>query len=56
MYLQHYIIVISLVQKERDHSEEDQSHPDRGTQGEFRNGKQPQGENYPFPLMSKGER
>jgi hypothetical protein len=25
-------------------------------QVEFRQGEQPQGENYPFPLISKGER
>jgi hypothetical protein len=31
MYLQHYIIVISLVQKGRDYSEEDQRHSDRGS-------------------------
>jgi hypothetical protein len=31
MYLQHYIIVISLVQKGRDYSEEDQRHSNRGS-------------------------
>jgi hypothetical protein len=31
MYLQHYFIVISLVQKGRDYSEEDQRHSDRGS-------------------------
>jgi hypothetical protein len=31
MYLQHYIRVISLVQKGRDYSEEDQRHSDRGS-------------------------
>jgi hypothetical protein len=30
MYFQHYIRVISLVQKGRDYSEEDQRHSDRG--------------------------
>jgi hypothetical protein len=30
MYFQHYIIVISLVQKGRYYSEEDQRHSDRG--------------------------
>jgi hypothetical protein len=30
MYIQHYIRVISLVQKGRDYSEEDQRHSDRG--------------------------
>jgi hypothetical protein len=29
MYLQHYIRVISLVQKERDYSKEDQRHSNR---------------------------
>jgi hypothetical protein len=28
----------------------------QGEQGEFKQGEQPQGENDPFPLMSKGER
>jgi hypothetical protein len=31
MYLQDYIRVISLVQKGRDYSEEDQRHSDRGS-------------------------
>jgi hypothetical protein len=31
MYLKHYIKVISLVQKGRDHSEEEQRHSDRGS-------------------------
>jgi hypothetical protein len=31
MYLQHYIRVISLVQKGRDYSEEVQRHSDRGS-------------------------
>jgi hypothetical protein len=31
IYLQHYFIVISLVQKGRDYSEEDQRHSDRGS-------------------------
>jgi hypothetical protein len=31
MYLQHYIRVISLVQKGRVYSEEDQRHSDRGS-------------------------
>jgi predicted nucleic acid-binding Zn ribbon protein len=31
MYLQHYFRVISLVQKGRDYSEEDQRHSDRGS-------------------------
>jgi hypothetical protein len=31
MYLQHYIRVISLVQKGRDYSEEAQRHSDRGS-------------------------
>jgi hypothetical protein len=31
MYFQHYIRVISLVQKGRDYSEEDQRHSDRGS-------------------------
>jgi hypothetical protein len=31
MYLQHYIRVISLVQKGRNYSEEDQRHSDRGS-------------------------
>jgi hypothetical protein len=31
MYLQHYIRVISLVQKGRYYSEEDQRHSDRGS-------------------------
>jgi hypothetical protein len=31
MYIQHYIRVISLVQKGRDYSEEDQRHSDRGS-------------------------
>jgi predicted nucleic acid-binding Zn ribbon protein len=31
MYLQHYIRVISLVQKGRDYSEEDQRHSDKGS-------------------------
>jgi hypothetical protein len=58
MYFQHYIRVISLVQKGRDYSEEDQRHSDRGSkpQGKFKQGEQPQEENGPFPLMSKGER
>jgi hypothetical protein len=30
MYIQHYIRVISLVQKGRDYLEEDQRHLDRG--------------------------
>jgi hypothetical protein len=30
MYLQHYIRVISLVQKGRDYLEEDQNHSDKG--------------------------
>jgi hypothetical protein len=30
MYFQHYIRVISLVQKGRDYSKEDQRHSDRG--------------------------
>jgi hypothetical protein len=40
MYLQHYIRVISLVQKGRDYSEEVQRHSDRGSnpQGEFKQG------------------
>jgi hypothetical protein len=59
MYLQHYIRVISLVQKGRDYSEEDQRHSDRGSnpkESSRAQGEQPQGENDPFPLMSKGER
>jgi hypothetical protein len=31
MYLQHYFIVISLVQKGRDYSKEDQRHSDWGS-------------------------
>jgi hypothetical protein len=31
MYFQHYIGVISLVQKGRDYSDEDQRHSDRGS-------------------------
>jgi hypothetical protein len=31
MYIQHYFRVISLVQKGRDYSEEDQRHLDRGS-------------------------
>jgi hypothetical protein len=31
MYFQHYIRVISLVQKGRDYLEEDQRHSDRGS-------------------------
>jgi hypothetical protein len=31
MYLQHYFRVISLVQKGRDYSEEDQRHSNRGS-------------------------
>jgi hypothetical protein len=31
MYLQHYIRVISLVQKGRDYSKQDQRHLDRGS-------------------------
>jgi hypothetical protein len=31
MYLQHYFRVISLLQKGRDYSEEDQRHSDRGS-------------------------
>jgi hypothetical protein len=58
MYLQHYIRVISLVQKGRDYLEEDQRHSKQGEhpQGEFKQGEQPQEENGPLPLMSKGER
>jgi hypothetical protein len=57
MYLKHYIRVISLVQKGRDYSEEDQRNSDKGEhpQGEFKQGEKPQEENGPFPLMSKGE-
>jgi hypothetical protein len=44
MYFQHYIRVISLVQKGRDYS------------AATRQGEQPQEANSPFPLMSKGER
>jgi hypothetical protein len=44
--------------KGRDYSEEDQRHSDRGSIPKESSGKgeHPQGENYPFPLMSKGER
>jgi hypothetical protein len=58
MYLQHYIRVISLVQKGRDYSEEDQRHLDRGSSPKESSskGSKPQEENDPFPLMSKGER
>jgi hypothetical protein len=31
MYIQHYIRVVSLVQKGRDYSEEDKMHSDRGS-------------------------
>jgi hypothetical protein len=44
MYFQHYIRLISLVQKGRDYTVA------------TRQGEQPQEENGPFPLMSKGER
>jgi hypothetical protein len=44
MYFKHYIRLISLVQKGRDYS------------AATRQGEQPQEENGPFPLMSKGER
>jgi hypothetical protein len=48
--------VISLVQKRRDYSKEDQRNSDRGSnpKGEFRQGEHPQGENDPLPLISKG--
>jgi hypothetical protein len=44
MYFQHYIRLISLVEKGRDY------------RAETRQGEHPQEENAPFPLMSKGER
>jgi hypothetical protein len=44
MYFQHYIKLISLVQK------------GRGYTAATRQGEQPQEENSPLPLMSKGER
>jgi hypothetical protein len=44
MYFQHYIRLISIVQKGRDYSVA------------TRQGEQPQEENGPFPLMSKWER
>ena len=43
MYFHHYIKLISLVQKGRDYI------------AETRHEEQPQEENDPFPLMSKGE-
>jgi hypothetical protein len=55
MYLQHYIRVISLVQKGRDYSEEVQRHSDRGAaQGEFKQGEQSQDENDTFSINDKG--
>ena len=36
MYFQHYIRVISLVQKGRDYLEEDQRHSDRGSSPEWK--------------------
>jgi hypothetical protein len=49
--------VISLVQKGRDFSEEDQRHSDRGRSPKESSsrGSIPKEENGPFPLMSKGE-
>ena len=44
MYFQHYIRLISLIQKGRDYT------------AATRQGEQPQEKNGPFPLMSKGER
>jgi hypothetical protein len=44
MYFKHYLRLISLVQKGRDYSLA------------TRQGEQPQKENRPLPLMSKGER
>jgi hypothetical protein len=44
MYFQNYIRLISLVQKGRDYTVA------------TRQGEQPQEENGPLPLMSKGER
>jgi hypothetical protein len=44
MYFQHYIRLISLIQKGRDYT------------AATRQGEQPQEENGPLPLMSKGER
>ena len=56
MYLQNYFRVISLFQKGRDYSEEVQRHSEgEQSQGEFKQGEQPQDENGPLPLMSKGE-
>jgi hypothetical protein len=43
MYFQHYIILISLVQKARDYKVA------------TKQGEEPQQENGPFPLISKGE-
>jgi hypothetical protein len=44
MYFQHYIRLISLIQKGRDYTTA------------TRQGEQPQEKNGPLPLMSKGER
>jgi hypothetical protein len=55
MYLQHYIRVISLVQKGRDYSEEDQRHSDRGSipKESSSRGATPRGE-WPFSIDVKG--
>jgi hypothetical protein len=45
MYFQHYIIVISLVQKGRDYSEEYQRHSEKGAS--------PRGK-WPFAIDFKG--
>jgi hypothetical protein len=55
MYFQHYIRVISLVQKGRDYSEEDQRHSDRGSSPKesSRGGASPRGK-WPFSIDVKG--
>jgi hypothetical protein len=55
MYLQHYIRVISLVQKGRDYSEEDQRHSDRGSNPKESSsrGSSPK-ERRPFAIDVKG--
>jgi hypothetical protein len=53
MFFEHYIRLISLVQKGRYYSVEFRQ--GEQPQGEFKQGEKPQEENGPLPLMSKGE-
>jgi hypothetical protein len=55
MYIQHYIRLISLVQKGRDYSEEDQKNSDRGSSPRKVQSRAaaPRGE-WPFAIDVKG--